>query len=111
MNITEQTKNDVVIFVIEGRIDSEGAVDLDLALQEAVSSEKYKLILDMTNVRYINSAGLRTLADVLTRTQENSGDLKLVALTPKVRRVLQIVGFDNFFSIYDELDAAVADFG
>lgn len=110
MNITEREQDGVTIFVLEGRVDSEGAVDLDLALQTATSEGKFKLILDMSQVRYINSAGLRTLADILTQSQEQAGDLKLVDLNPKVKRVLQIIGFDKFFSIYATMEEALAEF-
>jgi len=110
MNITEREQNGVTIFVLEGRVDSEGAVDLDLALQTAVSEGKTKLVLEMAEVRYINSAGLRTLADILTQSKDSGGDLKLVELNPKVLRVLQIIGFDKFFSIYPSLDEALSAF-
>ena len=110
MEIDERTEDTITIFTLQGRIDTRGAVDLDLALQEAVMAEKYKMILDMSGVRYISSAGLRTLADVLTRNREHDGDLKLVALPAKVLRVLQIIGFDNFFSIYDTIKDAAAEY-
>ncbi len=110
MNITEREQNGVTIFTLEGRVDSEGAVDLDLALQAATAENKYKLVLNMSQVRYINSAGLRTLADILTQSKENAGDLKLVDLNPKVQRVFQIIGFDKFFSIYPSVEEALADF-
>lgn len=110
MNITEREQNGITIFTIEGRVDSEGAVDLDLALQTATSEGKYKLILEMAEVRYINSAGLRTLADILTQAQENNGDLKLVDLNPKVQRVFQIIGFDKFFDLHETVEDAAAAF-
>lgn len=110
MNITERDQNGITIFVLEGRVDSEGAVDLDLALQAASAANKYKLVLDMSQVRYINSAGLRTLADILTQSQQQNGDLKLVDLNPKVQRVFQIIGFDKFFNIYPTTEAALTAF-
>ena len=110
MDITERVENGITVFVLEGRIDTQGAVDLDLALQAAVSEGQYKMVLDMAEVRYICSAGLRTLADVFTKNREKGGDLKLAALNPKVLRVFRIIGFDKFFSIYDTLEAASADF-
>jgi anti-sigma B factor antagonist len=110
MNITERVENGITVFVLEGRIDTEGAVDMDLALQVAVSEGKHKMVLDMAEVRYISSAGLRALVDVFTKNREAGGDLKLAALNPKVMRVFQIIGFDKFFSIYDTLEAATADF-
>ena len=57
-----------------------------------------------------SNAGLRTLADILTQCKEQEGDLKLVDLNPKVQRVLQIIGFDKFFSIYPSLEESLADF-
>lgn len=110
MNITERNEKDISIFTVEGRIDSEGAVDLDLALQTAASEGKYKMIIDMAGVRYINSAGLRTLADILTRNKELGGDLKLVSLNPKVRRVFEIIGFEKFFNIYETMPEAMLRF-
>ena len=110
MNITERVENDITVFVLEGRIDTQGAIDMDLALQAAVSEGKHKMVLEMANVGYISSAGLRTLADVLTKNREEGGDLKLVALNRRVLRVLRIIGFDKFFSLYDTVEAAIADF-
>jgi anti-sigma B factor antagonist len=110
IDIVERDENDVTVFVLDGRIDTQGAVDVDLALQAAVSEGRHKMVLDMAKVRYIGSAGLRTMADVLTKNQEQGGDLKLVALNPKVQRVFRIIGFDKFFSIYDTIEVAIADF-
>ena len=110
MNITEREQKGVTIFLLDGRVDSEGAVDLDLALQAATSEGKNKMILDMSQVRYINSSGLRTLADILTQNKAEGGDLKLVNLNPKVQRVLQIIGFDKFFAIYATVEDALATF-
>jgi anti-anti-sigma factor len=108
MNITESDKSGVTVMVVEGRVDTQGAVDLDLALQTAVAEGKHKMVLDMSDLRYISSAGLRILADVLTRNQEAGGDLKLASLNKKVQRVFEIIGFDKFFAIYETVDAAVA---
>jgi anti-anti-sigma factor len=83
---------------------------MDRVLQAAVTEGKHKMVLDMAQVSYLSSAGLRTLADVVTRNREAGGDLKLVALSRKVLRVLRIIGFDRFFALYDTLEAAIADF-
>ena len=110
MNIFEHDENGVTVFELEGRIDTPGAVDMDLALQAAAAEGQYKMVLDMAKVRYIGSAGLRTMADVLTKNKDQGGDLKLVALNRKVERVMRIIGFDKFFSIYDTLEEALAAF-
>jgi anti-sigma B factor antagonist len=108
MQITEHDRNGITVFALQGRVDSAGASDLDLALQAAIGAGHFNLVLDMAGVSYINSAGLRTLADILTKSRTQGGDLRLVALTPKVERVFKIIGFDKFFTLFDSVDAACA---
>lgn len=110
MNITERTEGDVTVYKIDGRADTQGAVDLDMTLQAAAAEGKHKMVLDLAELKYISSSGLRTLADILTQNKEAGGDLKLSALNRKILRVLQIVGFDKFFAIYDTPEQAIADF-
>jgi len=110
MKITERDENGITVFVLEGRIDSEGAVMLDQTLLAGVQAGKHKMVLDMAQVQYVNSAALRTLADVITTNRGKGGDLKLAALAPKVKRVFQLVGFDRFSAIYETVEAALAAF-
>ena len=110
MQISANQQNDVYVVTIEGRIDTQGAFEMDATLQQAVKNGQHKMILDMAKVKYISSNALRTMADILTQNKDAGGDLKLVGLNNKVMRVLQIVGFDKFFSIYDDVDAAMQAF-
>ena len=108
MQITQRDHSGATVFVLEGRVDSDGAVELDTVLQNALSAGQSRIVLDMAGVSYINSAGLRTLADVLTQSRANDGDLRLVALSPRVQRIFAIIGFDRFFDSYDSVEAALA---
>ena len=110
MNITENRQGPISTFTLRGRVDSAGAVELEQALHEALGAGHTRIILDLSQVAYINSAGLRILADVLTQNQANGGDLVLVAPSSKVRRVFQIVGFDHFFRMFDTIESAVREF-
>jgi anti-sigma B factor antagonist len=110
MQISSQEQNSTTIYILDGRIDSTGARELDDALQTAIADGHYKLVLDMSNVTYINSAGLRTLADILTQARSRDGDLRLVALSAKVERVFKIIGFDKFFEAYADLEEATINF-
>jgi anti-anti-sigma factor len=110
VKITEHDNEGVTTFVLEGRIDTQGAAELDTALQAAAKEGKSWMVLDMAKVSYICSAGLRTLADILTRNRAEDGDLKLAAVPQRVLSILQVIGFHNFFSIYDSAKDAVAAF-
>ena len=108
MKITERDDEGVTVFTLEGRIDTQGAEVLDQTLQAAVAQGKSWMVLDLAKSDYICSAGLRTLADVLTKNRAQDGDLKLAAVPQRVLSILQVIGFDNFFSIYDSVKDAVA---
>ncbi|MCZ7540829.1 MAG: STAS domain-containing protein [Anaerolineae bacterium] len=110
MNLSEQTSNGVVVIVLDGRIDTEGAVALEEALRARLEADQYRIVLDMGGVQYVNSAALRSLAEAILTCRAQGGDLKLAALQPRVRRVLQIVGFDRYSAIYETQQAALADF-
>jgi anti-anti-sigma factor len=107
MNITQEQQGNISVFTLQGRADSVGASQLEQALRQASNS---RVILDMSQLVYINSAGLRILAALLTENQQGGGDLLLVAPSTRIRRVFQIIGFDNFFRMFDSLDAAVNGF-
>ncbi len=62
MEITQRVEGDVIVFLPEARVDTQAAADLDQALQAAVSAGQHKLVVDMSGVEYISSAGLRALA-------------------------------------------------
>jgi anti-anti-sigma factor len=110
MDITKRLEDGITVFVLGGRIDTEGAAEMDAALQAAVLDGEHWMVLDMAAVHYICSAGLRTLADVFTKNREGGGDLRLAAMDEKVARILQTIGFDKFFAVYDTVEAAMVDF-
>ncbi|NDJ86714.1 MAG: STAS domain-containing protein [Chloroflexi bacterium] len=110
MQISHQEHNGVHIYALDGRVDSEGVEELENTLTSAFDSGQYKLVLDMAALAYINSAGLRVLAEALTVAKEHDGNVHLAALSTKIQRVLKIIGFEKFFNIYDDADAAINAF-
>src|SRR5688572_29436326 len=110
MNIQQTEQNGVVVYTLNGRIDTQGAIDLETVLKEGLVQGHHKMVMDVTNVRYINSSALRTFAEVLTENRNHGGDLYLVGMAPRIKRVFEIIGFDKFFSFYDDLNTAIGDY-
>ncbi|MGD9099452.1 MAG: STAS domain-containing protein [Anaerolineae bacterium] len=110
MNITESNQNGIHVFAVGGRIDTLSASAVERTLQGAVSQGKHNIVLDMSDVNYINSAGSRTLANVLVRIRARGGDLKLAALSQRALHVFRIIGFDKVFALYDTVEMALAGF-
>jgi anti-anti-sigma factor len=110
MNITESSRNNISIFALDGRINSQSAAMLEETLQTMSATGNVRMILDLSAVTYISSSGLRTLAAILTQNRGSGGDLLLVTPTRKIQRVFQIIGFDNFFNMFDTVESAVQAF-
>ena len=110
MKITQRVEGDVTVLLPEGRIDTLAADEMDQALQAAVAGGSHKIVVDMSGVEYIGSAGLRSLAAVLVKSRAEGGDMKLAALNKRVTRVFKIIGFDLLMSVHDTSEAAIADF-
>ncbi len=110
MKITQRVEGDVTVFVPEGRIDTLAADEMDQALQAAVAGGIHRIVVDMSGVDYISSAGLRSLAAALVKCRDEGGDMKLAALNERVTRVFRIIGFDTLMSVHDTPEAAIADF-
>ncbi len=110
MEITQRVEGDVTVFLPEGRIDTLAADEIDKTLQAAVAGGSHRIVMDMSMVEYISSAGLRSLAAVLVKSRAEGGDMKLAALNERVSRVFRIIGFDVLMSVHDTPEAAIADF-
>lgn len=94
MFISEYSLNDATVLVLEGRLDAIGAAELDSRLQEAVQKGENNLVLDMADVSYINSSGLRILARAKRHYRQTN--LTLSNLRGNVERVFYITGFDKY---------------
>jgi anti-anti-sigma factor len=110
MEITQRVEDGIAVVQPDGRIDTLAAEQLDQVLQATMAGGHHKIVMDMSKVEYISSAGLRSLAAVLVKCREESGDMKLAALNERVTRVFRIIGFDILMSVSDTPEAAIAEF-
>jgi len=95
------------VVVYEGQIDSLGSADLEQAIMAQLEDGHRRLIIDMSGVDLISSRGLRMLVAVWKRARDLRGDIVIVALRPHLNEVMQMIGFDLVFSIYDTVDEAL----
>ena len=82
---------------LEGRLDTITAPDLEARINEVVGDAK-KLILDLADLAYISSAGLRVLLGA-AQQMEDKGEMVVRNLTPAVREVFKLTGFLKLFII------------
>ncbi len=79
-------------------------------IDERISSGEKHLVLDLSKVEFMSSAGLRAILGALKETRQQGGDLYLAGAKAGVERVLKMSGFPKILKTYDSVDEAVAQF-
>jgi anti-sigma B factor antagonist len=110
MEISTEEQKQVSVIAVSGRVDSATAPELENSLKKLVESEKTQIVLDLKNVEYMSSAGLRAMVSTLKAVKRVNGDLRLASPSPRVEEVLRLAGLTSIFSIHPTRDEAVASF-
>ncbi|SAL87071.1 Putative anti-sigma factor antagonist BtrV [Caballeronia arvi] len=98
MNIIETREGEVLVVAVSGRIDSTTSKQLEDVLPERVQVTP-RVLLDMSDVQYVSSAGLRVLLKAAKIARGTGHGLVLTGLLPQVLEVFQVIGFDSLFRI------------
>ncbi|NDJ60335.1 MAG: STAS domain-containing protein [Chloroflexi bacterium] len=95
---------------VSGRIDSSNADQLGSALTGTVSNGQTQIVLDLSAVEYMSSAGLREIVSVYRKLEAASGDLRIAQPSVRVMDVLEMSGLDTMLQIYPtQVDALGSD--
>ncbi|MBI2569264.1 MAG: STAS domain-containing protein [Candidatus Schekmanbacteria bacterium] len=112
MKVSIRERGDVAILDVKGNITiGEGDVVLREAIQDLLTEGKIKLLVNMADVKYIDSAGLGELIHAYTSVSRRGvGALKLVGLQKKARQLLTITKLHTIFQCFDDEETAVQSF-
>ena len=94
---------------LSGRLDVAGAQAIDQAFTAQAASHKAAVIVDLSQVDFLASIGIRTLLTSAKAQAHRGGRLVLLKPQPMVERVLATAGVDTLIPIFDDLDAALKD--
>lgn len=94
-----------------GRIDAATAPSLENALSSAIDGGDREIIVDLSSVEYISSAGLRALLAALKRVKVLGGTLVLCSLHPYVKEVFDMTGFSRIFTMCNSKEDALRSMG
>lgn len=111
MKIVERQVQDVTILDLHGKIlIGEGDEALRDAVNKAVDAGKTKLLLNLADVPYVDSAGLGEIVRCYTTVSRKSGKLKLINLTKKIQDLLSITKLLTVFETFDTEEEGVRSF-
>ena len=98
----------IPVISAEGRLDSANAHVFHDRLDEAIGSTNRAVLVDMENLFYISSAGLRVIMQAARKLQQRNARLALCSLSDEVRSVFQTSGFDQLVDILPSRENAIA---
>jgi anti-sigma B factor antagonist len=108
MEWTENLDGDVAVVTLRGEIDLNHSPKLRSFFQSKIQAKLNKLLLDFTEVKYIDSSGLATLVEYYQGSRSFSGKIALASLSPRVKSVFELVRLSEIFQIYTSVDEAKA---
>jgi anti-sigma B factor antagonist len=103
---TEKLANGVTKVNLSGRLDIIGAQQIDLQFS-VVSGSQLKVIVDLEQVSFLASMGIRTILIGAKAVKAKGGRMVLLKPTPDVEKVLTTTAIDTLISIVHDLDAAI----
>jgi len=108
INFETQMHTDVQVISLIGSLDAITAEEATSYLDEQITAPQ--VVLDMSNLEYISSAGVRVLLGVIKSARSSGGDLRLAKLSGMVLDTLEMAGITSIAKFYDEVDSAVTSF-
>ncbi len=108
MNVQAEHHGGVLVANVEGRVDSSNSQDFERQLQAAISEDVNAVIVDLSQLSYISSAGLRVVLLVAKTLGQRNVSISLCALSDPVQSVFEISGFNRIIQIHDTQAAALA---
>ena len=94
---------------VVGAVDGETASELQRVCRQAMAVGDKTLILDFTGVEYVSSAGLGTVLVAGKQISGIGGQLRICGLSPRVKKIFDLAGFDTLFGFYDSPEDAMVD--
>jgi anti-sigma B factor antagonist len=103
LDVKSEPAGNAVVYRISGKLDAIGGPQLDAAIVKDASA---RVILDMREVAYISSAGLRVVIQAAKRAQSAKGGVAAFGLQASVKEVFEVAGLGSIVSIAsDEIEA------
>jgi anti-sigma B factor antagonist len=116
MELSHKPFNRVDLLSVVGRLDAASAPQFKQKIDELFEQGRYRLVLDLANLEYIASPGLRVLIEARKRARDwkitdlEGGDVRIANLPPRIKEVFDLTGFTSLFEIFSDTTEAVGSF-
>jgi anti-anti-sigma factor len=110
MDIVETRSPDAVTLALKGRLDGTSSSAFEARMLAHIDAGDHRIIIDMTELDYISSVGMRVFMLAAKRLKPLGGRIVLCALQPSIRQVFDMAGFSAIFAIAETREDAAALF-
>ena len=110
MEIIAEIQNDINIYRLKGRLDSNTSHGFEQKLFQAISEGAKNMVVDFKDIDYISSAGLRVILKAFKALQREDGRIILCSMQKYVREIFKMIGIDSFVPTLDTMDDALKAF-
>ena len=107
MEITARKEKGAIVVAVKGRMDAITAPDFEKHLGDLIAAGERKFIVDLSELEYISSAGLRSILVIAKRLKADHGDIRFAGMRGAVEEVFKISGFHSIFKIFPTWEAAL----
>ena len=107
MDLETRTVKGAVVILVKERINAVTAPDFESQISESMTAGEKYLVLNMADVEYISSAGLRVILATAKKLKADQGDIFLVGLQGVVKEVFELSGFYQIFKVFDTEEEAL----
>jgi len=110
MQMTINQNGDVTVVAIDDRLEADTVEEFRTSMHDLAEQGQVKVVLDFTNVSFVDSSGLGGLVSAVRKFRQHDGDIKLACINDNVRPLVEIVRLHRIFDIFDSVDEAVNSF-
>lgn len=108
LQVHSRVIGDRTVIAVAGEVDIATAETLDAEITQVLAGGATHLVLDLSEVAFLDSTGLGVLVKGLKRAREAGGSLAVVVTAERIAKVFRITGLDAVMPLHADLDAAVA---
>jgi anti-sigma B factor antagonist len=109
IDVTTVADDQIQLFGLGGTLDIATSPTLRAALLEAADRANHEIVVDLTQLEFLDSTGLGALIGAHKRAAEHGGSVRLVAHEGQILRLLRITGLLDVFAVYPSVEAALGD--
>ncbi|NUN50209.1 MAG: STAS domain-containing protein [Candidatus Brocadiae bacterium] len=103
---TRKLGTNVMFIAVQGFLDAHTFEEMEKTINDLFDGGTYRLIIDLSKLDYISSAGAGVFIGAIGTAQENEGNIVLMRPSPNVKEVFDLLGLSQIFPFANDMEAA-----